>query len=112
MIGWRHPLSIEDAGLFSAKDGYRSASNRSTALAARAGIPRFSWLVCAGVGVALLLLAAPVPAEEQEHPNHKRGLAAPTSYLSSAIDSVNLFNGNLTLSIPIGTTYPAGGSLS
>lgn len=36
-----------------------------------------------------------------DHPNTRRGLAAPSPYQIGDIDAVNLFNGNLTLTIPI-----------
>ncbi|MDQ3800105.1 MAG: RHS repeat-associated core domain-containing protein [Acidobacteriota bacterium] len=42
--------------------------------------------------------------------NHERGLNA-QSYLSGNFDNVNLYNGNLTLAIPIGQTYTVGGNL-
>jgi RHS repeat-associated protein len=48
----------------------------------------------------------------QQHPNLGRGFAADKAYDFGSLDSVNLFNGNLVLSIPIGQQYPVGGSLS
>lgn len=50
--------------------------------------------------------------ESGDDPNTRRGLAAPSPYQIGEIDAVNLFNGNLTLSIPIGQSYPVGGALS
>ncbi len=57
------------------------------------------------IGVATLALA-------QDHPNLERGFYADQAYQLAGIDSVNLYNGNLNLAIPIGPTYHAGGSLA
>jgi hypothetical protein len=59
-----------------------------------------------------LLLAVAAPLLAQEHPNLAKGFAADKAYSMGDVDSVNLFNGNLTLSIPIGQSYPVGGNLS
>lgn len=48
---------------------------------------------------------------EKQVPTNERGLNA-ESYESDTIDDINLFNGNLTLTIPIGKTYSAGGALN
>lgn len=56
----------------------------------------------------VLLSGGSLPA--QPHVNHERGLHA-ESYLSGTFDDVNLYNGNLTLTVPIGQTYSAGGNL-
>ena len=60
--------------------------------------------------LALLLLAAPVAA--QENPDVARGFSADKLYQFGELDSVNLFNGNLTLALPLGPGYSAGGGLS
>lgn len=61
-----------------------------------------------------LLVAALVaaPALAQDHPNHRHGTEVPTSFVYDQLDAVNLFNGNLTLSVPIGGSYPVGGSFA
>ena len=61
------------------------------------------------LGVALMLLSLPVAA--QEHPNVQRGFQADKVYLIDGIDNVNLYNGNLTLTIPIGNEYAGNGAL-
>ncbi|MCP3937680.1 MAG: RHS repeat protein, partial [Actinomycetia bacterium] len=48
----------------------------------------------------------------QQYPSQQRGLSADTAYQVGVIDNVNLFNGGLTLQIPIGPTYPVGPNLS
>ncbi|MCH9646649.1 MAG: hypothetical protein K0U98_00345 [Deltaproteobacteria bacterium] len=45
-------------------------------------------------------------------PVNARGTSVSSSFQFGDVDSVNLFNGNLSLRLPIGPTYPAGGSLS
>ncbi len=59
---------------------------------------------------ALLVVLAPVSA--MPHPNLERGFSAEKAFEVSDIDQVNLFNGNLALTIPIGTSYPVGGGFS
>ena len=57
-----------------------------------------------------LLLASPVAA--QDHPAVERGFAADKLYQLANLDSVSLMNGAVSVQIPIGGTYSAGGSLS
>lgn len=60
---------------------------------------------------AALALAAP-PAAGQQFPAQQRGLSADTAYSLGDIDSVNLFNGNLSLTLPLGQSYPVGPAFS
>src|SRR5262245_61373209 len=62
--------------------------------------------------VTVALLAACLPAAAQQFPSQQRGLTADTAYQSGELESVNLFNGNLSLSIPLGQPYPVGPSFS
>ena len=62
--------------------------------------------------ILLALLALAAPAAAQQFPAQQRGLAADTAYQSGDLDSVNLFNGNLSLAIPLGQPYPVGPSFS
>ncbi len=62
--------------------------------------------------LAALMIGSGVVAQAQDHPNLERGFFADQAYQLSSIDSVNLYNGNLTLTIPIGQTYHVGGNLS
>ncbi len=48
----------------------------------------------------------------QVHPTLQRGFTPESSYEIGEIDAVNLFNGSLTLTIPIGQRYPVSGQLS
>lgn len=66
-----------------------------------------SWLP---VSVAVLFLTSTATA--QNVPEKARGLDAAPQYFSSEIDNLNLFNGNLTLRIPVGQGYPVGGPLT
>ena len=58
---------------------------------------------------ASLVLALPAQAQ---NPNQAQGFRAENTYQSDSIEHVNLFNGNLTLTIPIGQRYPLGPNLS
>ena len=58
----------------------------------------------------LFLLASPALADV--HPNTAPGFPADQSFLVGDIDNVNLFNGALTLTIPIGGSYPVNGGFS
>jgi len=57
------------------------------------------------------LLAVALPLAAQQHPNVERGFQADKVYQLNGIDNVNVFNGNLSLSIPLGIEYPGNGSL-
>lgn len=48
----------------------------------------------------------------QDHPNHQRGFRADKVYQLGNVDSINVFNGNLVLTLPIGGSYPVGGGLA
>lgn len=64
-------------------------------------------LVAAVVAVILGL-----PLLAQQHPNQKKGFDATGVYQFNGVDTINAFNGNLILSIPLGNSYPIGGGLS
>ena len=68
----------------------------------------FQRLACAALG--LLLANAPLPA--QDNPNTARGASTAPSLSVGDVDSVNLFNGNLSLGFPLGQTYPVGAGIS
>ena len=51
--------------------------------------------------VLSLLLSVGVVLEAQQHPNVARGFDAGRPYQMNGIDDVNLFNGSLTVTIPI-----------
>ncbi len=61
-------------------------------------------------GCALFATARPAAAQD-DPANRARGLSATTAYLVGDIDAVNLYNGNLTASLPLGGSYPVGGAL-
>jgi hypothetical protein len=60
----------------------------------------------AALSVAIASLLA-VSAGAQKHPNLELGFKADKLYQLSDLDSVNLYNGNLMIRIPIGIRYPA-----
>ncbi len=57
-------------------------------------------------------LLLPLTSAAQLHPNLARGFAADSVYDLGDIDSVNLFNGNLNVRIPLGVEYRVGGGFS
>ncbi|HEY0781754.1 MAG TPA: hypothetical protein VGE98_04805 [Thermoanaerobaculia bacterium] len=59
--------------------------------------------------VLILALCGAPAARAQEHPNVEHGFAANKA---CDLDSINTFNGNLVLTIPLGPTYTVGGDLS
>ena len=65
---------------------------------------------------ALSILAVPALLTgsllAQTHPNLERGMNVGKAYQVGDVDSVNLFNGNLSIAIPLGQSYGAGGDLS
>src|SRR3954453_5969413 len=64
---------------------------------------RFS-VICLFVAAATTLLA-------QQHPNVARGFDIGRTFQMNGIDNVNLFNGSLTVTIPIGQRYHVNGNL-
>ncbi len=64
---------------------------------------RFALIIASGV-----LLAASAFAQQQ-HPRFERGFNENRLYDLGDLDQVNLFNGNLSIAIPIGQAYPLGG---
>lgn len=63
----------------------------------------------AALGTMMLVAA---PAIAQVDPNLARGVSAGGAYAGGGLDRVNLFNGNLMLGIPLGSSYPVGGGLT
>ncbi len=49
---------------------------------------------------------------QSQHATNARGFNANGAYASYDIDHINLFNGNLLITIPIGQTYPVNGNLN
>ncbi|MCB1034824.1 MAG: hypothetical protein KDD47_13420, partial [Acidobacteria bacterium] len=68
----------------------------------------------AHVGLALLVALVGAGASEAgyDHPNLARGITAEGVYNFDGLDNVNLFNGNLALTLPIGQVYQVGPKLS
>jgi hypothetical protein len=62
------------------------------------------------IAIACLLAAATLLA--QVDPLRERGFAPEKAYQIGDIDSINTFNGNLILSIPLGGSYPINGGLT
>ncbi|MCU1246672.1 MAG: hypothetical protein JWN02_2582, partial [Acidobacteria bacterium] len=58
--------------------------------------------------LALLFAGTAIAA----HPNAERGFSADSAYQFGNLDTVNLFNGNVSLTIPLGQRYEVGGSVS
>lgn len=67
---------------------------------------------CLAAALCLSALWGTSPSIAQQHPNTARGFGANGSFNPGDLDSVNLFNGNLVIRIPIGQSYPVNGSLS
>ncbi|MFL6198334.1 MAG: hypothetical protein ACJ76J_04085, partial [Thermoanaerobaculia bacterium] len=64
-------------------------------------------------GVLILTLALlPARLLADTFPSQERGFQAEKAFHVGDFDTVNLFNGNLVLTIPIGGSYPVGGGLS
>lgn len=60
--------------------------------------------------MALVMLGQ--PSQAQQEPNAFRGFRAEGVYDFENIDQVNLYNGSLGVTIPLGLDYPVNGSLS
>jgi RHS repeat-associated protein len=62
--------------------------------------------------LALILLLAGAPLTADPFPTQERGFQAEKAFHIGDFDTVNLFNGNLVLAIPIGGSYPVSSRLS
>ena len=60
----------------------------------------------------VLLVALAAPGWADIHPNTAGGFPVDQSFHVGDIDNVNLFNGALTVTIPIGPSYPVNGGFS
>ena len=69
-------------------------------------------LLVLAVLCVLLLCLLPAELTAQQLASQKRGLSAVTGYQLGDVDHVNLFNGGLTLALPLGTASPVAPSLS
>ena len=58
------------------------------------------------------MLAISLSALAQQHPNEAKGFAPDKIFNSNGPDTVNTFNGNLAISIPIGPRYQVSRTLS
>ncbi|MEM9598319.1 MAG: hypothetical protein AAGD06_28905, partial [Acidobacteriota bacterium] len=59
----------------------------------------------------LILVIGAAPAafpQEEPTPNLARGVSADTVYQTDDFGTVNLFNGNLTVGVPLGGRFPVG----
>jgi hypothetical protein len=61
---------------------------------------------------ALCPLLGTLPAAASPHPNTNSGVAVDQVFQVGNVDNINLFNGSLTVAIPLGITYPVNGSFS
>ncbi len=64
------------------------------------------------LSLALLALALAAPAAADVHPNTAPGFPVEQAFHVGDVDNVNLFNGSLTLTIPLGGSYPVNGGFS
>src|SRR5437899_2642132 len=62
------------------------------------------------VGLVCIAAWCTSPAQAQ-HPNVARGFTPAGMFDMGGIDTVNGFNGNLMIRIPIGGSYPVGGEM-
>ncbi|HEX8172204.1 MAG TPA: hypothetical protein VF824_16840 [Thermoanaerobaculia bacterium] len=61
---------------------------------------------------AAVAVVYPAAGQVVESRAKERGFKADSVYQFNGFDTVNLFNGNLILSLPLGPSYPVGGGLS
>lgn len=71
---------------------------------------KYNWLSLILITISILSTSICVSAQHQ-NPNYGKGLNS-ESYLAGDFDNVNLYNRNLTLTIPLGQTYTVGGNLN
>lgn len=66
------------------------------------------------VGMLCLWVAAAGAQDDEDFPNPamSQGVSEDSLFKPGANDTINLFNGNLTVAVPLGSTYPVGPGLS
>lgn len=69
-------------------------------------------VLCLSFAMLLLLLLGAGSATAEVTPSDERGLSSDTAYQMGNVDHVNLFSGNLTVTLPLGKGYPLGPSSS
>jgi YD repeat-containing protein len=62
--------------------------------------------------VALAVALLTFEARAQQSPNDERGMTPGKSYLLGDLDTINTFNGNLNIALPLGPTFHVGGNVS
>lgn len=62
--------------------------------------------------IVVILAIATISNAQNQHPNLQRGFTPNRAYDSLDIDSINTFNGNLVLNVPLGKPFKVGGDLS
>ncbi|MEM7583635.1 MAG: hypothetical protein AAF560_09675 [Acidobacteriota bacterium] len=67
-----------------------------------------STFLLASFFLASLALAQGAGQAGGQQPSEQRGFNADTAYQLGDIDHINLFNGALTLTVPLGPSYPVG----
>lgn len=63
------------------------------------------------LSLLILLAGTALPSAAQQHPNTARGFNAATGFGGGDVDSINPFNGNLVIGIPVGQAYKVNGTL-
>jgi RHS repeat-associated protein len=74
-------------------------------------LPRDARAVISAGGLALFALLGAFPAGADSHPNTEGGVDINQVFHAGGLDNVNLFNGALTVSLPLGISYPVNGAL-
>ena len=64
------------------------------------------------IPLLILLASLGLPAVAQQDPNVALGFKPETAFALGDVDNINLFNGNLVVTLPLGQRFPAGGALS
>lgn len=64
------------------------------------------------LSIALVLLGVVTSLAAAQHPNQSRGFSADGVYDFQHLDSVNMFNGGMTLRIPLGPEYKINGGFT
>src|SRR5258708_23842672 len=96
---------------------FRAAAARSISRAAAAAA-RSTFRAAAGCcSLAALLsllavLAASRPAAADPHPNTQGGVDVAQAFQLGDVDNINVFNGALTVALPLGSRFPVNGNFS
>jgi hypothetical protein len=91
----------------------RAAATAGSTSRAAAGYGSLAAPVSLLAMIAMIaMIAASRPAAADPHPNTEGGVDVAEAFQLGDVDNINLFNGALTVALPLGSRFPVNGNFS